>query len=144
MYLMRRIFFLCQPASLVRVGHEEGKGDVGGKGNTEYKSLSFRETTSSQAPSYASPKLRLTESLTGVKCRATSVAKKTKSSFFISKICSIYCQKDLRATNVGLHNCEGSEGPLKHGVVESPNTSLQVKPLVCFAWILCQVSLQAL
>ena len=75
MYLMRRIFFLCQPASLVRVGHEEGKGDVGGKGNTEYKSLSFRETTSSQAPSYASPKLRLTESLTGVKCRATSVAK---------------------------------------------------------------------
>ena len=76
MYLMRQIFFLCQPASLVRVGHEEGKGDVGGKGNTEYKSLSFRETTSSQAPSYASPKLRLTESLTGVKCRATSVAKK--------------------------------------------------------------------
>ena len=39
MYLMRRIFFLCQPASLVRVGHEEGKGDVGGKGNTEYESL---------------------------------------------------------------------------------------------------------
>ena len=31
--------------------------------------------TSSQAPSYAGPKLRLTESLTGVKCRATSVAK---------------------------------------------------------------------
>ena len=35
--------------------------------------------TSSQAPSYASPKLRLTDlltySLTGVKCRATSVAK---------------------------------------------------------------------
>ena len=33
------------------------------------------EETSSQAPSYASPKLRLTDSLTGVKCRATSVAK---------------------------------------------------------------------
>ena len=32
--------------------------------------------TSSQAPSYASPKLSLTDSLTGVKCRATSVAKK--------------------------------------------------------------------
>ena len=31
--------------------------------------------TSSQAPSYASPKLRLTDLLTGVKCRATSVAK---------------------------------------------------------------------
>ena len=31
---------------------------------------------SSQAPSYASPKLSLTHSLTGVKCRATSVAKK--------------------------------------------------------------------
>ena len=31
--------------------------------------------TSSQAPSYASPKLQLTKSLTGVKCRATSVAK---------------------------------------------------------------------
>ena len=28
-----------------------------------------------QAPDYASPKLRLTHSLTGVKCRATSVAK---------------------------------------------------------------------
>ena len=33
------------------------------------------QITSSQAPSYASPKLRLTHSLTGVKCRATSVAK---------------------------------------------------------------------
>ena len=37
------------------------------------------KTTSSQAPSYASPKLSLTHSLarslTGVKCRATSVAK---------------------------------------------------------------------
>ena len=31
---------------------------------------------SSQAPSYASPKLRPTHSLMGVKCRATSVAKK--------------------------------------------------------------------
>ena len=31
--------------------------------------------TSSQAPSYASPKLRLTDLLTGVSCRATSVAK---------------------------------------------------------------------
>ena len=34
--------------------------------------------TSSQAPSYASPKLRLTESLAGVKCRATGVAKKSE------------------------------------------------------------------
>ena len=33
-------------------------------------------STSSQAPSYASPKLSPTDSLTGVKCRATSVAKK--------------------------------------------------------------------
>ena len=33
-------------------------------------------TTSSQAPSYASPKLSPTESLTGVKCRGTSEAKK--------------------------------------------------------------------
>ena len=32
--------------------------------------------TISQAPSYASPKLLPTDSLTGVKCRATSVAKK--------------------------------------------------------------------
>ena len=31
--------------------------------------------TSSQAPSYASPKLRPTDLLTGVKCRATNVAK---------------------------------------------------------------------
>ena len=31
--------------------------------------------TSSQAPSYASSKLRPTDLLTGVKCRATSVAK---------------------------------------------------------------------
>ena len=35
-----------------------------------------RRVTSSQAPSYASPKLSLTHTLTGVKCRATSVAKK--------------------------------------------------------------------
>ena len=34
------------------------------------------ELTSSQAPSYASPKLWITYSLTGVRCRATSVAKK--------------------------------------------------------------------
>ena len=34
------------------------------------------DRTSSQAPSYASPKLRPTRSLTRVKCRATSVAKK--------------------------------------------------------------------
>ena len=32
--------------------------------------------TISQAPSYASPKLLTNDSLTGVKCRATSVAKK--------------------------------------------------------------------
>ena len=32
--------------------------------------------TSSQAPSYASPKLSLARLLTGVRCRATSVAKK--------------------------------------------------------------------
>ena len=36
-----------------------------------------KEETSSQAPSYASPKLRLTYLLTGVRCRATSVAKNT-------------------------------------------------------------------
>ena len=33
-----------------------------------------------KAPSYASSKLRLTDSLTGVKCRATSVAKNETSS----------------------------------------------------------------
>ena len=66
MYLMRRIFFLCQPASLVRVGHEEGKGDVGGKRNTEYKSLSFRETKRQNPP------LAL-----------------LLDSFFISQICSM-------------------------------------------------------
>ena len=39
------------------------------------------DRTSSQAPSYASPKLRPTDSLTGVKCRATSIAKKTLDKF---------------------------------------------------------------
>ena len=46
----------------------------------------WREQTSSQAPSYASPKLSLTDSLTdsltGVKCRATSVAK----NYFFSSL----------------------------------------------------------
>ena len=37
------------------------------------------EETSSQAPSYASLKLWLTDSLTGVKCRATRVAKNWES-----------------------------------------------------------------
>ena len=36
------------------------------------------EIVKEQAPSYASPKLRLTYLLTGVRCRATSVAKKKK------------------------------------------------------------------
>ena len=38
--------------------------------------------TSSQAPSYASPKLWLTHLLTGVKCRATSVAKNMCNIYF--------------------------------------------------------------
>ena len=38
------------------------------------------QLTSSQAPSYASPKLRLTDLLTGVKCRATNVAKNHKET----------------------------------------------------------------
>ena len=46
----------------------------------DLKLLMDCKLTSSQAPSYASPKLSLTHllarSLTGVKCRATSVAKK--------------------------------------------------------------------
>ena len=41
--------------------------------------------TSSQAPSYASPKLRLTDLLTGVKCRATSVAKNILYNSCVSK-----------------------------------------------------------
>ena len=39
------------------------------------KTMWINTSTSSQAPSYASPKLRLTYLLTGVRCRATSVAK---------------------------------------------------------------------
>ena len=43
--------------------------------------------TSSQAPSYASPKLSPTDSLTdGVKCRATSVAKKIRQILNISPV----------------------------------------------------------
>ena len=48
----------------------------------ESKASVLSGETSSQAPSYASPKLlpthSLTYSLTGVRCRATSVAKKLK------------------------------------------------------------------
>ena len=40
---------------------------------------------SKQAPSYASAKLRLTQRLTGVKCRATSVAKKNIISHHTSE-----------------------------------------------------------
>ena len=43
--------------------------------------------TISQAPSYASPKLLPTDSLTGVKCRATSVAKKDYKKNGINNIC---------------------------------------------------------
>ena len=56
--------------------------------------------TSSQAPSYASPKLSPTHSLTGVKCRATSVAKKVRGNTYdmhqthyfstIAVFCAIY------------------------------------------------------
>ena len=47
------------------------------KGKYAYKNLikTFGGRTSSQAPSYASPKLSLTHLRTGVRCRATSVAK---------------------------------------------------------------------
>ena len=34
-----------------------------------------------------------------------------------------------------LHDGEGSDGSLKHRVVECPNPPLQVKPLVCLAWV---------
>ena len=52
--------------------------------------------TSSQAPSYASSKLRPTDILTGVKCRATGVAKKSikckkyMGTWNISFICELY------------------------------------------------------
>ena len=40
-----------------------------------------KKKTSSQVPSYASPKLLPSDLLTGVKCRATSVAKKRRLPF---------------------------------------------------------------
>ena len=60
------------------------------------------EQTSSQAPSYASPKLWITHSLTGVKCRATSVAKKSsvqKSSYLSSWDVSIKQENMPRLTD---------------------------------------------
>ena len=45
------------------------------KGRKTIENIKKKET-SSQAPSYASPKLSPAHSLTGVKCRATSVANK--------------------------------------------------------------------
>ena len=34
-----------------------------------------------------------------------------------------------------LHDCEGSDGPLEHDVVESADASLQEEPLVFLAWV---------
>ena len=57
--------------------------------------------TSSQAPSYASPKLRLTDlltySLTGVKCRATSVAKNSGALFA--------CEQTYSCPFRSVHHC---------------------------------------
>ena len=58
--------------------------------------------TSSQAPSYASPKLSPTDSLTGVKCRATSVAKKYGKHRWFCKCQSFICAKKKR--NVAWYN----------------------------------------
>jgi len=45
------------------------------------KEMKYEKKRNEQAPSYASPKLSLTHLLTGVKCRATSVAKNQKKRF---------------------------------------------------------------
>ena len=50
----------------------------------------FINKTSSQAPSYASPKLWITHWLTGVKCRATSVAKKWYL-FYVMNVRFFHC-----------------------------------------------------
>ena len=57
------------------------------------KLAAFCDWTSSQAPSYASPKLWLTDLLTGVKCRATSVAKNdaSHSLYKLSPLCLWQC-----------------------------------------------------
>ena len=63
--------------------------------------------TSSQAPSYASPKLwltySLTRSLTGVRCRATSVAKKDISIPLKLKKLSKYCLHKTSYSKTMLH-----------------------------------------
>ena len=55
--------------------HQNCKYWVIGQSFAGFSGYILQRKTSSQAPSYASPKLSPTDRLTGVKCRATSVAK---------------------------------------------------------------------
>ena len=58
--------------------NKDKDNDKGENADKTHNMLYFQQAR--KAPSYASSKLRLTHLLTGVKCRATSVAKKKVES----------------------------------------------------------------